>query len=193
KLSNFSTGENGGQSAFSLVNSAFGFMADFLLTFIYIFFLLNYRRKFKEFILRLFPDHKRDEVAKVVTQTATVAQQYLYGKFLLIIFLALLYSLGLGISGVDNFIFISILAAVLSLIPYFGNIIGFFLAMALGMASGGDSGTLIGVVVVFSLVQFVESYILEPYVVGDQVDIHPFFIIVTVILGNMVWGVMGMI
>jgi predicted PurR-regulated permease PerM len=65
--------------------------------------------------------------------------------------------------------------------------------MALGMASGGDSGTLSGVVIVFSLVQFIESYVLEPYIVGDQVDIHPFFIIVSVILGNLVWGVMGMI
>jgi predicted PurR-regulated permease PerM len=136
---------------------------------------------------------KREEVAKVVNKTAGVAQHYLFGKFLLIIFLAVLYSVGLGISGVSNFIFVSVLAAILSLIPYFGNIIGFFIALAFGMVSGGDSGTFIGVVVVFSLVQFIESYILEPYIVGDQVDIHPFFIIVVVIIGNLVWGVMGMI
>lgn len=187
------SGGGGGESPFKIITDVFGFTADFLLTFIYIFFLLNYRRKFKEFILRLFPSPKRAEVAQVVNKTAKVAQQYLFGKFLLILFLAVLYSVGLGISGVNNFIFISMLAAVLSLIPYFGNMIGFGLAMALGMASGGDSGTLIGVVIVFGLVQFIESYVLEPYVVGDQVDIHPFFIIVTVILGNMVWGVMGMI
>lgn len=184
---------SGGEKAFQAVNQVMGFFADYLLTFIYIFFLLNYRRRFKEFILRLFPKNKRGEVATVVNKTAGVAQHYLFGKLLLIIFLALLYSIGLGISGVSNFIFVSILAAVLSLIPYFGNIIGFFLALAFGVVSGGDSGTFIGVVVVFSLVQFIESYILEPYIVGDQVDIHPFFIIVVVIIGNMVWGVMGMI
>lgn len=192
-MSNVGGGEGAGQTAWTVVNQALGFLADYLLTFIYIFFLLNYRRKFKEFILKLFPAPKKDEVAEVVNKTAKVAQQYLFGKFLLILFLAVLYSIGLGISGVNNFIFISIFAAALSLIPYFGNLIGFGLAMALGMASGGDSGTLIGVVIVFSLVQFIESYVLEPYIVGDQVDIHPFFIIVSVILGNLVWGVMGMI
>src|SRR5690606_13992348 len=92
-----------------------------------------------------------------------------------------------------NFIFISILAALLSLIPYIGNIIGFGLAMALGVASGGESGTLLGIVIVFRIPQFIERYILAPYVVRDQVDIHPYFIIVTVILANMVWGVMGMV
>lgn len=192
-VSSISGGGSGGQMAFQTINSVFGFMGNFLLTFIYIFFLLTYRKRFKQFILKLFPPQKREKVRKVVDTTAKVAQKYLFGKFLLIIFLAVLYAIGLGISGVDNFIFISLLAAVLSLIPYFGNMVGFALAMALGVASGGGSGTLVGVVIVFSVTQFIESYILEPYVVGDQVDIHPFFIIVTVILANMVWGVMGMI
>lgn len=192
-ISKIGGGEGSGQTAWTVVNQAFGFLGDYLLTFIYIFFLLNYRRRFKEFILRLFPPPQREEVAEVVDKTAKVAQQYLFGKFLLILFLAVLYSIGLGISGLSNFIFISIFAAVLSLIPYFGNMIGFGLAMVLGMASGGDSGTLIGIVIVFGMVQFIESYVLEPYIVGDQVDIHPFFIIVSVIVGNLVWGVMGMI
>jgi len=30
-------------------------------------------------------------------------------------------------------------------------------------------------------------------VVGDKVDVHPFFIILVVIIGNMVWGIIGMI
>lgn len=191
--SSISGGGSGAQQAFQVINSAFGLMGNFLLTFIYIFFLLTYRRRFKEFILRLYSPSKRQKVGKVVQQTAGVAQKYLFGKFLLIIFLAVLYAIGLGISGVDNFIFISMLAAVLSLIPYLGNIIGFGLAMALGVASGGGSGTLIGVVIVFSVAQFIESYVLEPYVVGDQVDIHPIFIIVFVVLANMVWGVLGMV
>src|SRR5690606_8711782 len=156
-----------------VVQSVFGFTGDFLLTFIYIFFLVNYRRRFKLFLLKLFPQEKQSEVGRVIAETAAVAQKYLFGKFVLIIFLTVLYAIELGISGVDNFVFISILAALLSLIPYIGNLIGFVLAMAFGVASGGESGTLLGIVIVFSITQFIESYILEPYVVGDQVDIHP--------------------
>src|SRR5690606_12269291 len=49
KLPDLSEGEIEEQPPFSFVNYAFGFALDFLLTFVYIFFLLNYRRKFREF------------------------------------------------------------------------------------------------------------------------------------------------
>lgn len=187
------SGSQTGQKAADFFNAVMGFFGDYLLTFIYIFFLLNYRHHFKDFLLKLFPDRKKDEVKKVISNSARVTQKYLVGKLFLIGLLAALYSIGLGISGVNNFILISVLAAVLSLVPYIGNIVGFGLAMTFGYLTSGESGVLIGIIITFSGAQFVESYILEPYVVGDQVDLHPFFVILSVIVGNMVWGVMGMI
>ncbi|WP_037373327.1 AI-2E family transporter [Salinimicrobium xinjiangense] len=184
---------NTGQKAASFLNKAFSFFGDYLLTFIYIFFLLNYRHRFKEFLLLLFPDSKRDEVKEVIEKSANVTRKYLVGKLILIGFLAVLYAIGLGISGVNNFILISLLAAVLSLLPYIGNIIGFGLAMIFGYLVSGETGVLIGIIITFTVAQFVESYILEPYIVGDQVDLHPLFVILSVIIGGMVWGVAGMV
>ncbi len=184
---------NPGQQAASFFSQVMGFFADYLLTFIYIFFILNYRHRFKKFLLKLFPDKRQKDVKKVIDESAKVTQKYLVGKLILIGLLAVLYSIGLGISGVSNFILISVLAAALSLVPYIGNIIGFGMAMAFGYLTSGQSGVLIGIIITFSIAQFVESYILEPYVVGDQVDLHPFFVILAVIIGNMVWGVPGMI
>lgn len=177
----------------SFFSSVIGLFGDYLLTFIYVFFLLNYRRRFKKFLLLLFPDEKRQKMKNVIHQSAKVAQQYLAGKLFLILFLAVLYAIGLGISGVKNFIMISALAALFSLIPYIGNIIGFGMAMAFGLLSSGDSSMFIGIVITFTVAQFVESYILEPYLVGDKVDLHPFFVILVVIIGNMLWGIIGMI
>ncbi|GHA31576.1 AI-2E family transporter [Salinimicrobium marinum] len=182
-----------GEQAANFFSQVMSFFADYLLTFIYIFFLLNYRHRFKEFLLKLFPDEKKKDVKTVIEKSASVTQHYLVGKLFLIGLLAVLYSVGLGISGVDNFILISVLAAVLSLVPYVGNIIGFGLALAFGYLTSGESGVLIGIIITFAIAQFVESYVLEPYVVGDQVDLHPFFVILAVIVGNMVWGVAGMI
>lgn len=181
------------EKAGSFFNAFLSFVGDYLLTFIYIFFILTYRRHFKEFLLRLFPKEKEDEVKKVIHRSAKVTQQYLIGKIVLIGILAALYAVGLGISGVDNFILISILAATLSLIPYIGNIIGFGIAIIFGFLTSGETGVLVGILVTFSVAQFVESYILEPYIVGDRVDLHPFFVILAVVLGNSLWGMMGMI
>lgn len=193
-----SQGENGsipdkGKKALSYLMKTAGFLGTFLLVFIYIFFMLNYRRRFRNFLLRLFPSEKKSEVKAIIHKSAQVTQQYLVGKLLLSAALAVLYAIGLGISGVSNFILISILAAFLAFLPYIGNIIGLCLALSFGFLTSGDTGVLIGILITFSVAQFVESYFLEPYVVGDKVDLHPFFVILVVVLGNSLWEIMGML
>jgi predicted PurR-regulated permease PerM len=182
-----------GTQAVSFLSKIISFFGTYLLVFIYIFFLLNYRQRFKEFLVRLFPDEKREKVKKVTHKSATVVQNYLVGKLILIGLLAVVYSIGLGISGVSNFILVSIIAALFTLIPYIGNIIGLVLAMAFGYLTSGEISVLIGVILTFTVSQFLESYILQPYVVGDKVDLHPFFVILVVVIGNAVWGIIGMI
>ena len=54
-------------------------------------------------------------------------------------------------------------------------------------------GGIVGVSLTFGLGQFVESYILEPYVVGRKVEVNPLVTIVVVILGGSIWGIAGMI
>lgn len=182
-----------GSQLISMFGRGSGFLGIYLLTFIYIFFLLNYRHRFRKFLLQLFSDEKSDEVNQIVKKSANVVQQYLVGKLMLIGLLAIVYTLGLGISGVSNFVLVSILAAIFTLIPYLGSIGGFTLAMVFGYLTSGQIGVLIGVVITFALAQFFESYVLQPYVVGDKVDVHPFFVVLAVIAGNALWGIIGMI
>lgn len=187
------SGSNPGRQAFRFFSSTIGFVTSYLITLIYIFFLLNYRKHFREFILKLFPEEKKNEVNQTIYKSANVTQQYLVGKLILMGLLAVVYSIGLGISGVNNFILVSLIAALLTLIPYVGNIVGFTLAMTFGYLTSGETGVLIGVIITFAVAQFVESYILQPYVVGDKVDLHPFFVVLGVVVGGALWGVVGMI
>lgn len=189
----FSPNFNASRRAANLFTAVMNFFWDYLLTFIYIFFILTYRRHFKKFLLRLFPDDDRNDIQSIITRSANVIQQYLLGKLILIGFLAVFYSIGLGISGVSNFILVSILAAFFSVIPYLGNIIGLGMAMVFGYLTSGELGILVGIFLTFFIGQFIESYILNPYVVGDKVDLHPFIVILVVIVGNLVWGIVGMI
>lgn len=175
------------------IMSFFSFLGSTLLTFVYIFFFLFYRKKFKLSILKFIPEENQEQGIQVIRGSSKVSQNYLLGKLILIILLAVLYAVGLTISGIKHAILISILAAVFSLIPYLGNIIGFVLAISMGLLAGGDSTALIGVIITFGVAQFVESYILEPYIVGDQVNLHPVFTIIAVVLGGAVLGVPGMI
>lgn len=184
---------NEGARAAKFVRSVFNFMGVYLLTFVYIFFILNYRRHFRKFLLRLFPDERKMQIEKILTESADVVQKYLFGRIILMGILAVLYAIGLGLSGVDNFILVALIASVLTIIPWIGNVIGLAMAMVFGYLTSGDLNILWGIVMTFTLSQFVESYILQPYIVGDKVGLHPFFVIVFVMLGGAVWGLIGMV
>lgn len=184
---------NEGEQAISVLGSVFGFATDFLLTFVYIFLFLHFRRKFKIFILKLFKAERRKQVKDIVEKSAVVVQAYLAGRLFLMVILAVLYAIGLAISGVENFIVVSIIAALLSIIPFIGNMMGYVLALAMALFSGGDIGMIVGVTVTFGLVQFLDSYILQPIVLGGKLNVHPVFIILSVLLGNAIWGISGMI
>lgn len=189
------SGESGGVGSMivNFLSSFTGIMASSLLVLVYIFLLLYYRTRFPKFIMKVVEEDQKEQAQHIISESSEVAQQYLIGRGILIFILAVLYSLGMTIVGVDNAIFLSIIGALLSIIPYIGNIMAFALFMFMALAQGGGSGLYLSIFIVFSIVQFLESYLLEPFVVGAEVDIHPFFTVVIIIVGEQIWGVAGMI
>ncbi len=169
------------------------FLWKMFLVFIYVFFFLLYRQKVKKSLLKLIPHGQRKRTSDIINNSIDVAKSYLAGKFLLILFLAVFYSGGMLLIGVKYAIFAGIVAAILTLIPYFGNIIGGGIALLLASVSGGSLWVILGVAGVFLIGQMIENYVLEPYIVGRQVELNPIVIIVVVVLGEAVWGVMGMV
>ena len=188
-----SAGSSAVSSAGSIIGGFFGGVGTLLLILVYTFFFLLYRKKFMQAMLKMAPSDQHESTQKIIADAARVSQQYLSGRILLVIFLAVLYAIGLTISGVRNAILVSLLAALLSLLPYIGNVIGYAIAVTLAFVSGGGAGGAIGVTITFTIAQFVESYVLEPYVVGDRVDLNPVVTIVVVVLGEAVWGIVGML
>ena len=176
-----------------IVMNFFSFLSSAVLTLVYLFFLLLYRRKVKLSILKFFSQENRKEAEEVMRHTVELGLNFIVGRFILIAFLAIIYTIGLSISGIENAILISVIAAVLSLVPFIGNIIGYVLAIVMVVFAGAELGGIIGVPLTFGLAQFVESYILEPYVVGSKVEVNPLVTIVVVILGGSIWGIVGMI
>ena len=177
----------------TIAMNVFGFFGSSFLTFIYLFFLLTYRKKIKHSMLMFFSSKNKSSAESILNQSIVLALNFLGGRLLLIFFLAVIYAIGLSIAGVENAILISVIAASLSLIPYLGLVAGFVLAITLTILGGGDTTSIIIVVVTYSLAQFIESYILEPYVVGDKVNLNPLMTIMVVIMGGLIWGISGMV
>src|SRR5690606_15906762 len=56
-----------GQKAVDLLNGVLTFITDYLLVFIYVFFLVYYRSRFKQFILMLFSKEQQDETSRLLS------------------------------------------------------------------------------------------------------------------------------
>ena len=159
----------------------------------YIFFLLFYRGHLKQFILKLSPAEERANTEDILYRTAKVSQNYLFGLGKMISLLWVLYSVGFGILGVDNFVFFAVVCGFLEIIPFVGNITGTTLTVFVSAINGASAAQLFGIVAVYGTVQFIQGWFLEPLILGPQVKINPLFTIVALLLGEMVWGIPGII
>jgi predicted PurR-regulated permease PerM len=177
----------------NLFTGTIAILGDMLLILVYVFSLLFYRDKFQEFLRRLTPEAEHPRVARILDHTSSVARQYLWGRLLLIIILAIFYGLGFLVIGLQNGLFLAVFASLFSIIPYIGPLIGIALPMLVALVSQNSLMLLLWVLVIFAVAQFIESYILEPLVVGAEVNVNPFFTIVAVVAGSLLWGIPGLI
>lgn len=164
-----------------------------ILVLAYIFLLLYYRKHIKQFMLKLTPSNERAEMDQIIYSTTHVTQQYLLGLAKMIALLWVMYSIGFGIIGVQNFIFFAILCGILEIVPFIGNITGTIFTVLIAAINGAGLPLLAGIVVVYGIVQFIQGWLLEPLILGPQVKINPLFTIIALILGEILWGIPGVI
>ena len=142
---------------------------------VYVFFLLYYRNKYRDFILMVLPEKGHKKTDEIIKEVSVVVKKYMGGVFIVVLVLCVLNSLGLYIVGVKYWLLLGLIAAICNFIPYFGTIIGFSFPLIMALLTGDGPGTAIGVVILFIIIQFIENNILTPNITGGQVRINPFF------------------
>ncbi|GGI82405.1 hypothetical protein GCM10007966_08740 [Legionella impletisoli] len=118
---------------------------------------------------------------------------YIIGLSLVILTVAILNSIGLLLLGIKNAIFFGMSAAFLTLIPYIGITIAALITVFFVFLSHQSLWYCVGVLAVFLIVQAIEGNFLTPKIVGRQVRINPFAAILTLVLGGMFMGIVGVI
>jgi len=112
---------------------------------------------------------------------------------LVYLIVGVLNSIGLAIVGIPHPFLFGFIASVLTFIPYVGIIISSLLPIAISWITFNSIWYPLGVILVFSIVQMLEAYIIFPYAVGSRLKINTLVIIVMVIFGGILWGAAGMI
>lgn len=58
---------------------------------------------------------------------------------------------------------------------------------------GENLSILGGIVLVYGVIQMIQGWVLEPLILGPQVKRNPLFTIFALVLGELLWGISGMI
>ncbi len=171
----------------------FGFFVDFLLVLVYIFLFMFYRGRLKKFVLQLVSTSQKKNAESIIHDIEKVSQQYIAGLGMMIVCLWVMYSIGFSIVGVKYAILFAVICGLLEIIPFVGNLAGNLLTILMVVVQGGGTGMVLGVVITYFIVQFIQSYLLEPLVVGAEVNINPLFTIMILVVGELIWGIPGMV
>ncbi|NTV51042.1 MAG: AI-2E family transporter [Geobacteraceae bacterium] len=160
---------------------------------VYLFYLLYDLPQLKSFIESFIPERFRTVYAAKLAEVDTVLSGFVKGQLSVCAILAVLYSVGLYIIGIDLAIAIGTLAGVTFIIPYVGTIIGIFLSVAMALLKFNDILHPLLCVAWFGFVQLLEGAVITPKIVGDTVGLHPLVAIVALLIGGQLFGVMGML
>ena len=182
----------GGMAA-SFAGTVLSILVNTVLVVVYMYLFLFYRSHIKKFILKLVPKTEKNEADDVVHKAGKVAQKYLSGLGAMIAVLWVMYGIGFSLAGVESAVFFAVLCGLLEIIPFVGNLTGTSITLLAVLAQGGNSKMILAVIGIYFIVQFVQTYILEPLIVGEQVNINPLFTIMAIVFGELLWGIPGMI
>lgn len=166
---------------------------NLVLVLVYFLFLLYYRSHLKNFLLRLSLHSQRREMEQIIQSATNVSQQYLLGLSKMIVCLWIMYGIGFSIIGVKNALFFAILCGLLEIVPFVGNITGTTLTVLVSALHDTEFSVLIGIVITYAIVQFIQGWVLEPLILGPQVKINPLFTILALVIGELLWGISGII
>lgn len=142
--------------------------------------------------LALVPERHQAAVISRAGKMDLVVGEWIRGQVQVALILAVLYAIGLSLVGLKLGAAIGIVAGLLNIVPYLGGAIGIGLSVIMALIHG-DTTQLIGVGVVFFVVQMLEGYLITPRLVGEKVGMSPVTVMIVLLLGGSLFGFFGML
>lgn len=157
------------------------------------FYMLRDWDSFMAHLGALVPRSQRDTVIQLARETDSVLSAFLRGQVLVMLALAIIYSLGLSIVGLKFAIAIGVVAGLVSFVPYLGFVFGIGLASLTVALEPEPLWHLVGVIATFTIAQIIEGTVLTPKLVGDRIGLHPVIVIFAIAAGGQLFGFFGIL
>jgi len=164
------------------------------------FFLMKDSKILNKGLLVFVPDNNEDRFQKSLETIKDLLSRYFVGLLFQITILFVIYTTVLLVFGVNNAVIIAFLCSLLNLIPYIGPLIGGVLMLTLTMTSNLELDlntqiipTTIYVMIGYVFAQLIDNFFSQPFIFSKSVKSHPLEIFLIIIIGGLLFGVVGMI
>jgi predicted PurR-regulated permease PerM len=118
---------------------------------------------------------------------------FIRGQLMVMLALAVIYTIGLSLVGLELALLLGVIAGLVSFVPYLGLIVGIALAGLAAVFQFGDWVPVVYVAIVFSVAQMIEGMLLTPRFVGERIGLHPVAVIFAVLAGGQLFGFTGVL
>lgn len=195
---------SGTGQAFGLLGSVIGTtinvaLALFLIPLYFFFFGWHFDRM-QSYLSRFIPRSRRERTYAVLGRMDAAVSGFFHERLLIVFITGVMYALAWGLADVPYWFLLGMGTGVLSLIPYI-SVIGWPLALLFKYldslsATGGSMGWLAIVVwpsVAYLIVQFIESWILTPWIQRGSSDMSAVTLLIVMFIGGAAAGLFGLI
>jgi predicted PurR-regulated permease PerM len=146
----------------------------------------------------LLPVRWRHALDGLVGEIDELMGQYLRGQLIVMLILAVYYSVGLGLAGFSLALPIGVFTGLAVCIPYVGFGLGLVLALLAGVVQfapteAGWVYPIAVITVIYGIGQAVESFFLTPRLVGERIGLHPLGVILALMLFGQWLGFWGLL
>jgi len=179
-----------GNTASTAVSSTFGALGNFvIILFIGLYGALE-PEVYRKGLLALFPSSSRPRGDEVLRQCGATLRSWLKAQMMSMTAVGVLTALGLWLVGLPLAALLGLIAAFLAFIPNIGPVLAALPALSLALPGGMQMMAL--VVLVYVVVQSVESYLITPLIQRSETSLPPALVIAVQVLFGALFGILGL-
>ncbi len=140
------------------------------------------------------PVQQRDTVRRLAREIDAAIAGFVRGQTAVCLILGSFYAAALTLSGLNFGLLIGLISGLITFIPYVGSMTGLILALGVAVAQFWPAySSIITVLAIFLVGQFLEGNLLAPKLVGESVGLHPVWLIFALLAFGYLFGFVGLL
>jgi predicted PurR-regulated permease PerM len=160
---------------------------------VFFFFILKDIDRIREGFYDFVPSSIFGSVRDYFRMIDGVLSGFIRGQIMVALSLAILYSIGLGITGIRFGVLIGVVAGLLFIIPYVGTVLGILASALVLVVDFSGWWQVLGVAATFIIAQAIEGYVLTPRIVGNRVGLNQLETLIVILVGGEMAGLAGLV